>query len=69
MPGMDGRELATRLTATAPSIQVLFISGYTSGVIAETAIQNGELQFLHKPFRPDELLRRVREIIQSGPST
>jgi CheY-like chemotaxis protein len=61
MPGMNGRELATRLTERAPGTPVLFISGYTG---TEAKIEEGE-RFLAKPFTPGELLARVRALLAS----
>ena len=68
MPEMSGSELARRLRAMKPSLPVLFISGYTADAIA----QNGELgagtAFLEKPFTPDALTQKVRDLLdqQSG---
>jgi signal transduction histidine kinase/CheY-like chemotaxis protein len=63
MPRMGGKELAATITARAPHVKVLFMSGYTHGAIT----QNGQLEqgiaFLHKPFTPATLIRKVREVL------
>jgi CheY-like chemotaxis protein len=65
MPEMGGRELARRLAGMRPSLPVLFISGYTG----EDVIQRGLLEpgapFQQKPFTPDGLARKVREMLDA----
>jgi len=70
MPEMGGRELARRLATLRPSLPVLFISGYTG----EDVIQRGLLEpgapFQQKPFTPDGLARKVREMLDTvAPAT
>jgi len=62
--GMNGRELAERLRGKAPGLSVLFMSGYTSGVLAkgEGGIPEGT-SFIGKPFRRKELAIAVREAL------
>jgi PAS domain S-box-containing protein len=63
MPEMGGRELATRLRAEAPHLKILFTSGYTDDAgIRQGALENG-MGFLGKPFTPEELLRKAREML------
>ncbi len=68
MPEMGGRELARRLAGLRPSLPVLFISGYTG----EDVIQRGLLEpgapFQQKPFTPDGLARKVREMLDAMPA-
>jgi signal transduction histidine kinase/CheY-like chemotaxis protein len=61
MPGMGGRELAQRLTRVRPTLRVLYISGYSSDAVAKELI-------LQKPFTPDDLARRVREVLDGRPA-
>ncbi|MBC8164728.1 MAG: response regulator, partial [Bryobacteraceae bacterium] len=64
MPGMSGRELADRLRALQPGTKVLFVSGYTeNGIVNEGELEKGTA-FLHKPFTPDQLARKVREVLE-----
>jgi FixJ family two-component response regulator len=65
MPGMNGRELATRLTERAPGTPVLFISGYT-GDLPFTPDPSGQQPvLLYKPFTIDVLARKVRDVLDS----
>jgi CheY-like chemotaxis protein len=63
MPEMSGRELAERLLKQHPETKLLFISGYTDDAIMRYGISEAEMAFLQKPFTPDELIRKVREIL------
>ena len=66
MPGMGGRELATRVKAAKPGLKVLYMSGYTDEAInPQGALEEG-LSFIQKPFAPDELLRKVREVLEKA---
>jgi PAS domain S-box-containing protein len=63
MPGMNGRELARLLHLERPDARALYVSGYTDHAI----VLNGQLEpgiaFLQKPFMPDALARKVREVL------
>jgi PAS domain S-box-containing protein len=63
MPGTSGRELARRLTAGAPKLRVLFMSGYTDNVIAQGGVLEPGVSFLQKPFSPRALAAKVREVL------
>jgi len=63
MPGMSGRELAKRLTARHSNLRVLYMSGYTSNVIAEDGTLEEGVAFLQKPFTPQVLAQKVRETL------
>jgi CheY-like chemotaxis protein len=62
MPGVDGAELARRFSAERPGARVLFMSGYTEGVLVDRA-REAQVPFLQKPFTRAELMRRVREVL------
>ncbi|XYI03474.1 ATP-binding protein [Sorangium sp. So ce1128] len=62
MPGMNGRELAERALAMHPRARVLYMSGYADDVFAG-AEPDGERALLQKPFTPDTLAHRVREVL------
>jgi two-component system, cell cycle sensor histidine kinase and response regulator CckA len=65
MPHMSGRELADRITPTRPDTKILFISGYTDDVIARHRISETDTYFLQKPFTPDTLARKVRQVLDA----
>jgi two-component system cell cycle sensor histidine kinase/response regulator CckA len=67
MPGMSGSRLSERLTALRPGIKVLFISGYADAEIAVRGVLHAETALLQKPFTPEALLRRVREVLVAAP--
>jgi PAS domain S-box-containing protein len=68
MPGMGGRELSTRLTASRPEMQVLYVSGYTDDAIMYHGILDEGLAFLQKPFTLATLSSKVREVLDTPPS-
>ena len=61
MPIMGGKETADRLQLQRPALKVLYMSGYTDDTIAQHGVLCPGTQFLHKPFIPDALTRKVRE--------
>jgi PAS domain S-box-containing protein len=63
MPHTSGRELASRLRVLRPKIRVLFMSGYTDDIVLRHGVVEEDVQFLQKPFSPDELAGRVREVL------
>src|SRR5690606_6738766 len=65
MPQMDGRELAQRLAALRPGLPVLFMSGYTGDTIAQRGVLDPDVAFIEKPFSPEGLARKVREILDA----
>jgi two-component system cell cycle sensor histidine kinase/response regulator CckA len=64
MPQMDGFELGERLTEENPALKVLFMSGYRDSPIGGQGAKVTR-PFLHKPFTPDMLLAKVREILDA----
>lgn len=63
MPGMNGKKLSERLTKMRPHLKSLFISGYTADVIAHRGVVDRGVAFLHKPFSPEELAAKVRDVL------
>jgi CheY-like chemotaxis protein len=65
MPQMGGRELVMRLTQTRPDLRVLLMSGYTEKAGLHHGILESGVAYLQKPFTPETLGRRVRQVIEA----
>jgi len=63
MPEMSGRALADRLVPQHPEMKVLFMSGYTDDVIADHGVLDTGTAFIQKPFAPDVLAKKVRDVL------
>ncbi len=63
MPGMNGRTLAERLCVLRPHLRLLFISGYSDGMLQQRGIIGSEVSFLQKPFDLAALARQVRHLL------
>jgi two-component system, cell cycle sensor histidine kinase and response regulator CckA len=62
MPEMGGRQLTDALRGRRPGLKVLFVSGYPEDAVAQFGVAAGD-QFLHKPFAPLALARKVRAVL------
>ena len=65
MPGMNGKELADRLTAERPDLRVLYISGYAEHAVVRHGVLQEGIAFLSKPFDLAELARTVRKVLDA----
>jgi PAS domain S-box-containing protein len=65
MPRMSGPQLRDRLLAIRPETRVLFLSGYTDDEMIKRGVLEDGVQFLQKPFPPDVLARKIREILDA----
>lgn len=63
MPGISGREAADAIIAMRPDARVLYMSGYTDDDMLRHGVLRGLVAYLPKPFTPDVLLARVREVL------
>ncbi len=63
MPQMLGQEAAERIRALQPGVKVLFMSGYTRGVLDSKGIAAGDVNLIEKPFTEESLLTRLRQVI------
>ena len=65
MPHMSGKMLAEQLAPQRPGMRVLYMSGYTDDAIVHHGALEEGIAFLPKPFTPDALAFKVREIIDA----
>ena len=63
MPGMKGRELVERLAKLRSSFKVLYMSAYTEDDAINIGVLSSGTAFIEKPFSPDELAIKVREVL------
>ncbi len=63
MPGLNGRELATRLADLRPDARVIFMSGYTDDAVTRHGVLEPGSAYVQKPFTPDAIARKVREVL------
>ena len=66
MPGLGGHALAQRLVALRPRLKILYMSGYTDSSIAQHGVLEPGISLLHKPFTEEELVRKIREVLDAG---
>ncbi len=69
MPEMSGPELIRQIAPARPEMRVLYISGYTEEAIVQHHIPESGAAFLQKPFLPDALTRKVRELLDTRAAT
>jgi signal transduction histidine kinase/ActR/RegA family two-component response regulator len=67
MPGPSGVDLAEQLKAIRADVRVLFMSGYTDNAIVRNGLLAEGASFLQKPFTPEELLRKMRQVLDAQP--
>jgi PAS domain S-box-containing protein len=64
MPEVGGKQLANRLSILHPETKVLYMSGYTDDAIVRHGILTGSMAFLQKPFTPNALMQKIREVLE-----
>jgi PAS domain S-box-containing protein len=69
MPGgLNGRELAEEVVKRRPGMKVLYTSGYTDNVIVHEGQLDPGVTLLSKPYRKQDLSRKIREVLSGGPA-
>ena len=63
MPKKNGREVFDDIRKIKPYIKVIFTSGYTGDVVLDKGIRDDAVDFITKPLLPDDLLRKVRTVL------
>jgi signal transduction histidine kinase/CheY-like chemotaxis protein len=67
MARMNGRELAEKILELRPGIKIVYMSGYTDDAILRRGVETSGLAFITKPFAPEALTEKIREVLQSRP--
>ncbi len=65
MPGMSGRKLAEIVREIRPDLPVLFMSGHTDDAVVQHGIRSNADAFIQKPFHPQSLGQKLRELLKS----
>jgi two-component system, cell cycle sensor histidine kinase and response regulator CckA len=68
MPGMNGVEVAGAVIRERPGILVFFMSGYADQDLVRQGLLEPGTHFLQKPFTPQELAQRIRDILDAKPA-
>ncbi|WP_203896695.1 response regulator, partial [Actinoplanes xinjiangensis] len=68
MPGISGRRLADLLHERQPDLPVLYMSGYSNGLLGTTHILDEDIAFLEKPFTAADLLHKLATTCEKSPS-
>ncbi len=68
MPQMDGKALAAEMRKGAPGLKVLFITGYAPDSILKSGLTGPDTEVLRKPFPPEALAKRVRQMLDAAPA-
>jgi CheY-like chemotaxis protein len=68
MPEMSGRDLAAQMTEKMPKLRVLYMSGYTDSAIVHHSVVDADVNFIQKPFTPESMARKVREVLDAAPA-
>ena len=66
MPGISGPELMKRLATMAPNARRLLVSGHAESTVLPAGLIEAGAAFLSKPFTPERLARKVREVLEAS---
>jgi len=66
MPKMSGRDVATRLLTLHPEMRIVYMSGYAENAIVHHGVLDEGTWFIQKPFSPQALALKVREVLDAG---
>jgi CheY-like chemotaxis protein len=66
MPQMSGIELGRRIAEADQGVKILYMTGYSKHALVEAESLNGALDILRKPFTAEQLLRKIREVLDAG---
>jgi two-component system, cell cycle sensor histidine kinase and response regulator CckA len=63
MPEMGGQELGLRLAKLAPTLRVIYMSGFTDEEVVRRGLLQRDVPIVQKPLLPESLTRRIRAIL------
>jgi CheY-like chemotaxis protein len=66
MPGMQGTDLAEEALRLRPGLKVILMSGYSDRRVMDQVLSQKEITFLSKPIPEEQLLRKLREVLEGG---
>jgi signal transduction histidine kinase/ActR/RegA family two-component response regulator len=69
MPGMSGRQLATRAAEILPNLKVLYTTGYTRNAVIHNGVLDRDVAFIAKPFTILDLAAKVRQVLDAAQTT
>jgi DNA-binding NtrC family response regulator len=64
MPGMSGLEVLKHIKALQPEVPIIMITGYSTVDTAVEAMKNGAVDYVAKPFTPDEILAKIESALE-----
>jgi two-component system cell cycle sensor histidine kinase/response regulator CckA len=67
LPGINGKTLYEHLRVLVPKLKVLFMSGYPENVISRRGVLEYDVAYLPKPFSPESLAVKVRDVLTGRP--
>jgi len=68
MPRKNGKEIYEEISSIRPEVRFVFISGYTADIIIQKGIFDAGVDFVTKPFMKNDILQKVREVLDRGRS-
>jgi CheY-like chemotaxis protein len=63
MPRMNGKEAFREIKAMGPEMKFIFMSGYAEDIFTKNGVPDHEAEFILKPVSPDDLLKKIREVL------
>ena len=69
MPGVNGQKLASTLSECCSGLKIIFMSGYSEHSMLHGVSTGPGAAFLQKPFTPNQLLRKVRDVLDDTSAT
>ena len=66
IPGMSGPELAVKVSEFYPKIKILYASGYADETVLQHGVYESQRMFINKPYTINELIRKVRQALDSS---